>query len=248
MPTDILDVLAARQTLATTPRAWFDAAEGEISIERARELVADREDPALIERSAALFRPGDPRIEQRRLRMLVGEHFPVRRRSWRQPLLIGVSLAAALLLVLNLGDPASRGPGSVALAQYSIELERSAKTLRGDEPPSVAVFFADRRLRATLRPWTAITTPVEAAAYVCEADGSLRPLPLQPRASHDGVIVVDDAIADLGLGLGLVDLVFVVGPRGELPVPEDCRGDALLPSQDHARTIRTRIEIQPPPG
>src|SRR5262245_45966624 len=128
---DILEALAARHALASTPEPWLDAARGSISVEEAAARVGDREDPALVERSKQLFAEGDVAVDEARLRRLLAEHMPPQRRSWQGPLLLTLALAAAVVLAVSLSVGPTEGPQTpVTLAKYDLELSQVASSQR----------------------------------------------------------------------------------------------------------------------
>jgi hypothetical protein len=244
---DILELLAARQALASTPEPWLDAARGSISVEEAARRVSGQEDPALVERSRQLFAAGDPAADEARLERLLAACLPPPRRAWRGPLVLGLALAAGVVLAVSLSEDRTVAPGSVPqLARYDLELHQGASTQRAVEPSgSTQRFYADRRFQATLRPFTEVRTQVQAMVYACEPDGARR-LPLEPRVAPNGLVELESDVADLGLGAGAWDLVFVVGVVGSLPRPQTCEDEALA-AGDGIQVLRTRIEILPPP-
>jgi hypothetical protein len=244
---DILELLAARQALASTPEPWLDAARGSISVEEAARRVSGQEDPALVERSRQLFAAGDPAADEARLERLLAACLPPPRRAWRGPLVLGLALAAGVVLAVSLSEDRTVAPGSVPqLARYDLELHQGASTQRAVEPSgSTQRFYADRRFQATLRPFTEVRTQVQAMVYACEPDGARR-LPLEPRVAPNGLVELESDVADLGLGVGAWDLVFVVGVVGSLPRPQTCEDEALA-AGDGIQVLRTRIEILPPP-
>ncbi len=246
---DILEVFAAQYSLASTPRPWFDAARGVISVQEAAQQLEGEEPPELIERSATLFAAGEALADERRLRQLLRKHFGEPRRRWRGPLLVVLGMAAALVLVLPMTMTMnSTAPASSPLDSYTLELDLVARSERGAEPDGdVAKFYADRSLRVTLRPWTAVEGTVEATVYACDEAGSARRLPLEPRVGPDGVVVVEGDVQGLGLGVGTWELVFIVGRAGSLPEPRTCDAEEVTGSKRDARALRTRIEIVPPP-
>ncbi|MCX4247785.1 hypothetical protein [Paraliomyxa miuraensis] len=243
---DILEALAARQALESTPEPWLEAARGAISVEEAARRVEADEDPELIERSKLLFRPGDDAVDEQRLERLLREGFsPPSRRPrwwWRGTMTVGLALAAALVLVV-----AIPWRETTPLPSYEPEFEGTARLDRAAEPSAteVARFYADRRFRATLRPWTAVPGRVEAAVYACEDDGP-RPLPVVPRAEPSGIVVIESEVAALGLSVGIEELLFVVGTADALPRPITCDVDERELGAG-VRLLRTRIEILPPP-
>lgn len=241
---DILEALAARQALELTPQPWLDAARGAIPPEEAARRVAGQEDPALVERSKQLFAPGDRAVDEERLQQLLVAGFAPPSRSWGGPIAILLAMAAALVLVLAM--PWS-GPAGVPMTRYVLELEYGAREHRAAEPlapTDIVRFHADREMRATLRPATAVAGKVAAAVHVCEGSG-LRRLAVEPRVEPSGVVVVESEVAALGLGVGTWELLFVVGTADPLPVPTTCRADELA-DVGGVRLLRTRIEILPP--
>jgi hypothetical protein len=245
---DILEVLAARHALAFTPQPWFDAARGVISIQEAARRVADQEDPELVQRSSLLFAPGDAAVDEQRLQRLLDRGFGPRRLAWRGPVTLVLLLAAMLVLVvLGWERGVDREPVPL-LASYTLELDQVASSKRAarPEPPSDvgSSYYMDRSFRATLRPWTEVTTEVEAVVYACEADGARR-LPVVPRVTPSGVVIMESDVAGLDLGIGAWELLFVVGAVGSLPQAPTCAADELDASGVQA--LRTRIEILPPP-
>jgi len=251
---DILEALAARHALASTPEPWFQAARGSISVEDAarRVQVEDQEDPELVERSKQLFAAGDAAVDEARLQRLLDEHLPPPRRAWRGPVVLAVALAAGLVLAVSLsvgrrGQDSVQQVSALQLGGYDLELHGTARSQRAAEPSASepARFYADRGFRATLRPWTAVRSEVQAVVYACDADGARR-LPLEPRVGPSGIVEVEGAVADLGLDVGAWELVFVVGVVGSLPRVAACDDEALVPG-DGVQVLRTRIEILPPP-
>jgi hypothetical protein len=245
---DILELLAARQALASTPEPWLDAARGSISIEEAARRVSGQEDPELVERSRQLFAAGDPAVDEARLVRLLDACLPPPRRSWRGPLVLGLALAAAVVLAVSLSEDRTAAPDSVPqLARYDLELHQGASSQRAAEPSGSETkrFYADRRFQATLRPFTEVRTEISAMVYACEADKARR-LPLEPRVAPNGLVEMESDVADLGLDVGAWDLVFVVGAVGSLPRPQTCEDEALA-AGDGVQVLRTRIEILPPP-
>lgn len=243
---DILEALAARQALESTPQPWLDAARGVISPAEAARRAQGQEDPALVERSMQLFAP-NPAADEQRLRQLLAQGFAPPPRAWRGAFAVALGLLAALVLALVMpwgGGP----PGSSPSTRWALELERGAALDRAAEPstPSDVVrFYADRDLRATLRPWDAVQGRVAAAVYTCEGTVPRR-LPVEPRAAPGGVVVVESGVAALGLGVGTWELLFVVGTAEPLPEPRTCGAEGLA-DQGDVQILRTRIEILPPP-
>ncbi len=245
---DILEALAARHVLASTPEPWLDAARGAISPQEAARSVEGQEDPELVERSLQLFRPGDPAVDERRLRRLLDDGFGPARHGWRGPLGIALALAAALVLAVSLSWPGDVGPGSSPplLASYSLELDQVARSQRAAEPAAptdLPRFYVHRSFAAKLRPSTAVHTPVRAEVYACEPSGARR-LPVMPRVEPNGMVVVDAEVSSMGLDVGTWELLFVVGPAGSLPELVTCDA-AGLAGDAGVQVPRSRIDILP---
>lgn len=246
----IPELLAAHLTVADLPRAWLAVSRGELSPEAA--ALRDHEDPALVERSKALFAPLPPAEEhelRRRILAQVPEReevvaTPSHRRAW---IGTGLALAAGLVLALSLHRPDERSPPDLG-ARYHVTTSAQYDHDRG--PPSeartepVPSFRVDQRVDFTLRASQRVDADALEVRVLARDEAGMQRWLGAPRLlpTTSGTVVLSERLDALGLRAGLWRLVFVVSRPGH-PPPEDLEIDAGSARASHFAVADATIRV-----
>ncbi len=242
----IHQLLKAYHACETTPDAWVDVMQGLRRPEDLARELAGVEAPDVIERSARLFAPPSDAREQARLRsLLCAPVFQSIRpmtglRRWG---VVMVALAAAVVLAVLLRPAPPFG------YDYSVELEFSVQYVRSGKGhgADVGEYYEGEPIGVILRPAKTVDGVVAVVAVAYDEDAVGRPLQLTPRVLRNGVIEFRGE-QGLGLPVGSWQLVFVVGPPGQLE--DGIRGvpaETVASKKGAYEVVRARIVIVPKP-
>ncbi len=249
----IPELLAAHLTVADLPPAWLAVSRGELSPEAAAAALRDHEDPALVERSKALFTPLAPaeelELRRRILAQVPGRVEQAATASHRRSAWIGTGLALAAGLVLAALLHRPDEPSHPALgARYHVATSAEYDHDRG--PPAEArtepipSFRVDQRVDFTLKASQRVDADaLEVRVLARDETGAQRwlgPPRLLPTTS--GTVVLSERLDALGLRAGLWRLAFVVSRPGH-PPPEDLGVDAGTTQASHFAVAGATIRV-----
>lgn len=251
----IVPLLASHEALRSTPELWFDVSRGSISAEQAGQQLADIEEPALIERSQALFAPPSPEQERRIRQRALDSVAPSRRPWWWVTGSLAMAAAFLLVLALRPDDPAPYAPLGV---EYRVELSAGWEATRSeadrgptpgptpaDSPTDSPTYRLDQQVDFTLRPKVALHDPqLEVVMLAYDEQGrSVRVGPRRRLATRMGTVHLSQTLGAAGLTPGTWQLVFVIGRPGQIPEQPERFAPGAPPPDPSVAVVRQTIEL-----